>query len=135
MTARKVRVVHQSEAARTKKSARDGRTFTVTLGGLGVEPRTVQVRRGTTLRELVRAEGCSGLSVRLNRRAAAPTTLLREGDRVVIVPQAIVGGAKQPARLPLESYRNRLTSADYQFLTGFLGAEALGFTESDFSGW
>lgn len=135
MTTRKTRVAHRSDAARTRRSARDGRVVTVTLGGLGIEPRRVQVRSGTTLRDLVRTEGYSGSSVRLNRRATAPSRQLRNGDRVVVLPHSIVGAARQPAHLALESYRNRLTPADYRFLTAFLGADSLGFTQADFGGW
>lgn len=131
MLSKKRRHASTAKGTWTKTSGANQQTITVTLVCLGVKPRRLKIRQATTLREVVRAEGCSELSIRVNRHPMAPAACLRDGDAIVAIPRAIVGGAGAFGQLALEPYRQRLSPGDYRFLAKFVGAEALGFKQDD----
>lgn len=104
----------------------------VQLGRLGTRTRTLKLRAGTTVKDLVRKQGLERSSIRLNKRAVRLATKLKTGDVVVVVPQAIVGGsAGRYDHLNVEECRGRMSAEDLQFFVNFVGADALGFKEDD----
>jgi len=67
-------------------------TFTVRIGQLGRKLKEIIVPAGTTLRDLVNAQHLEGTEIRLRGAQMPNDTLLEEGDLILSVPDAVVGG-------------------------------------------
>jgi len=89
---------------------------------------------GTTVKDLVIEQGLLGrkVSVRLNGRPVRLLTKLKDGDVFAVVPQTIVGGAVgRYDHLDLDECRRRMSPRDFEFFVNFIGADVLGFRDSD----
>lgn len=75
-----------------ERDAETTNTIKVLVGSLGSESQELTLAQGTTLQDVVAASGLEGLEIRLNRQAAKGGTILQEGDVIIAVPDAIVGG-------------------------------------------
>lgn len=65
-------------------------TLKVLLSGLGVETQEVQLTSGETLGDLLKAHKVEKLEVRVNKEEVPLSTQLKDGDIIVVVPDAIV---------------------------------------------
>ena len=81
----------QQEEVEHQEETKDTTTFhLVVLGNDGEE---IEVPVGTSVAEVLKAKGLTGLEVRLNKEAVSKETVINEGDVLVVVPDAVVGGA------------------------------------------
>lgn len=106
----------------------------VRLTGLGMKTRLLDVAPGTTVKDLVIGQGLleRKVSIRLNGRPVRLSTKLKEGDVLAAVPQTIAGGAVgRYDHLDLDEYRRRMSPRDFEFFVNFVGADVLGFRDSD----
>ena len=64
----------------------------VTEARLGTSTKHHEVNQGTHLSEFLNVIGAANLEVRVNGEAAASNYVLKDGDVIVVVPEAVVGG-------------------------------------------
>src|SRR5207247_8322244 len=107
-------------------------TVRVRIAKLGDRVRTLNVPAGTTVKDLVIAEGLQRFSIRLNRRPVRFATKLKAGDVLAVVPWTISGGRGdgRHAHLSLEELRRRMSPGDFLFFVNFVGADTLGCGEN-----
>lgn len=58
----------------------------------GSDPEVVSVKPGTTVGEFLSSKRWSRFEFQVNKKRVPDTHVLKEGDRVVVVPKAIEGG-------------------------------------------
>lgn len=104
----------------------------IRLAGLGIRTRVLDLPAGTTIKNLVKAQGLERSSIRLNGQAVRLSTELKDGDVLVAVPQTIVGGSiGRYDHLDLDECRRRMSPRDFKFFVSFVGADVLGFRDND----
>ena len=64
----------------------------VTEARLGMATKHHEVNLGTHLSEFLQIIGAENLEVRVNGEAASSNYVLKDGDVIVVVPEAVVGG-------------------------------------------
>ena len=64
----------------------------ISIGQLGRKLTTIQVAKGTTLKDAVVAAGLQKTEIRLRGASMPNDTLLEEGDLIISAPDAVVGG-------------------------------------------
>ena len=67
-------------------------TITISIGQLGRKLATIQVTPGTTLKDVVTANGLQNTEIRLRGAKMSNDTVLEEEDLIISVPDAVVGG-------------------------------------------
>lgn len=125
-------------AARRRKSGTGSprARVKVRLTGLGMKTTVLDLPPGTTVKDLVIGHGLLERkpSIRLNGGAVRLSTKLKDGDVLVAVPQTIIGGAAgRYDHLDLDECRRRMSPRDFDFFVNFVGADVLGFHDSDFA--
>ena len=99
------------------------------MGATGA--RQLELLRGATLEDLAKHKIWASSVFRVNGKRVRLTTVLREGDVVTEMPEAIVGGGGRHAHLDLDSYRKALSARDYDFFINFVGADGFGLRAED----
>lgn len=85
----KTKQKEQLEQITTEDVAQD--TFTITVTGFGISTKDLTVKAGTTLGDIVNAEGLQSFEIRLRKKSMPPSTKLESGDLILAV-QRIRGG-------------------------------------------
>ena len=83
----KDRVVEELQVDGSKEEG--GKTkIKVFLSGLGIETHEIELTSGETLKDLLKANKAEKMEVRVNRENVPLDTKLKDGDIIVVVPDA-----------------------------------------------
>ena len=118
--------------SRTPGPSGQRNTITVRLGRFGERVRELKLPVGTTIKDLVKAEGLAESSIRLKGDPIRLATQLKHGDLVVAVPHSIAGsGVGRYDHVDLDECRRTMSPRDFKFFVNFVGADVLGFRDED----
>lgn len=120
------------KGSRTAQRFSRQKTIRVRLARLGAKTQVLALSPGTTVKDLVKAQGLERLSVRLNGNPVRLATELRDQDALTVVLPFIAGASTgRYDHLDLERYRRTMLPRDFDFFVNFVGADQLGLRDED----